>query len=67
MRKRFGAAILISSCLLSGQSAFAQDSKLIAEAAQNGSATAVTLRSTTRRLILTGENCSSTISWMTKA
>jgi hypothetical protein len=43
MRKRFGAAILISICLLSGQPAFAQDSKLIAEGCRECSATAIKL------------------------
>jgi iron(III) transport system substrate-binding protein len=36
MRKRFGGAIFISIWLISGQSAFAQDSKLIAEAKKEG-------------------------------
>ena len=31
MRKRFGAAILIAICLLSGQPAFARDSELTTE------------------------------------
>jgi hypothetical protein len=36
MRKRFGGTIFISIWLISGQSAFAQDSKLIAEAKKEG-------------------------------
>jgi hypothetical protein len=36
MRKRFGGAIFISICLISGQPGFAQDPKLIAEAKKEG-------------------------------
>jgi hypothetical protein len=41
MRKRFGGAIFISIWLISGQSAFAQDSKLIEEAKKEDGKVAV--------------------------
>ena len=36
MSKRFGGAIFVAICLISGQPVFAQESKLIAEAKKEG-------------------------------